>query len=262
MAESSSVIPLATTYGLYQELAPFDAGWKPFPHHYLLYAASGTFHLEVARMRWLLPPQRAAWIAAQVPIRITSQTPVTCCSVIFAPALLSLPMQDCRVFTVSPLARHMIHYAMRWDVQRDPSDERADRFFRVLADICLELAAQPDRFWLPRAESSELQHALSYTLQHLADHVVFADVARAVAVSERTLARRFAGELQMTWRQYTHRARMIRATELLTESTISVIEVAYMTGFESVSAFTSAFRHFTGLTPRQFRTQQAQPLPG
>jgi transcriptional regulator GlxA family with amidase domain len=259
MTVPSATTPLATTYALFQELAPFDAGWKPFPHHYLLYAASGTFHVEVALVRWLLPPQRAAWIAAHVPIHIMSRTPVTCCSIIFAPTFLSLPVQDCRVFTMSSLARHMIHYAMRWGADRDTTDSAADRFFRVLADVCLELATQPDQFWLPRAQSPELHHALSYTLQHLADDLLFADVARAVAVSERTLARRFATELHMTWRQFTHRARMIHATELLAESQASVIEVAYATGFASVSAFTSAFRHFIGLTPRQFRAQHTEP---
>jgi AraC-like DNA-binding protein len=259
MTTPSGTTPFATTYGLFQELAPFDAGWKSFPHHYLLYAASGTFHLEVAHVRWLLPPQRAALIAAHIPIHILSRTPVTCCSVIFAPAFLARPTHDCRVFTMSSMARQMIHYAMRWGVGRDPADCTADRFFRVLADVCLELTAQPDQFWLPRAQSSELHHALTYALEHLADDMRFADIACAVAVSERTLARRFASELHMTWRQFIHRARMIRATELLAESSATVIEVAYATGFASVSAFTSAFRQFIGLTPRQFRAQHTGP---
>lgn len=255
MTQPSPTAP-PTSYGLFQELAPFDAGWRPFPHHYLLYAAAGSFHLEVANAQWLLPPQRAAWVAANVPIRLASRMPVTCCSVIFSPSLLPAPVPDCRVFTISPLAREMIQYAMRWGPQRDAADEAAHRFFRVLADVCIALAAQPDHFWLPRAQSPELQHALAYTLQHLTERLAFVDVAQAVAVSQRTLARRFATELQMTWRQFIHRARMIRATELLIESKATVLEVAYATGFESVSAFTSAFRQFVGETPRQFRKQR------
>lgn len=255
---TTSTTPTATTYGLFQELAPFDAGWHPFPHHYLLYAATGTFHLEVTQTQWLLPPQRAAWIAAGVPIHITSSAPVTCCSVIFATTFLTPPVRDCRVFTVSTLAREMILHAMQWGMQRDTTDERADSFFRALADVCIELADQPDQFWLPRAQSAELQRALDYTFQHLAEPLTFPGVAQFVAVSERTLARRFATELQMTWRQFIHRARMIRATELLVESSDTVLEIAYATGFESVSAFTSAFRTFVGATPRQFRTEHAR----
>jgi AraC-like DNA-binding protein len=259
MTTADPGVPRAATYGLYQELPPFDSGWKPFPHHYLLYASAGAFHLDVARMHWLLPPQRAAWVAAGVPIRIAGRTAVTCCSVIFAPGALAPPVDTCRVFEVSPLAREMIRYAMRYGADRDPADAAAERYFRVLADVCLELAAQPDRFWLPRGQSPELQAALDYTLARLEEPVAFAEVARAVAVSQRTLARRFAGELAMTWRQFTQRARMIRAAELLVESSSPVSEVALAAGFSSLSAFTTAFRQFAGAAPRDFRQRHARP---
>lgn len=36
-----------------------------------------------------------------------------------------------------------------------------------------------------------------------------------------------------------------------------MIEVAYATGFESVSAFSTAFRRFTGETPSQYRRRIA-----
>ncbi|MBC8077160.1 MAG: helix-turn-helix transcriptional regulator [Chloroflexales bacterium] len=161
------------------------------------------------------------------------------------------------MFAVSALAQEMIRYAMRWGADRDSADPAAERYFRVLADVCQELAARPDRFWLPRARSMELRQALDYTRERLEEHLAFAAVAGAVALSERTLARRFADELHMTWRQYIHRARMIRATELLTESALPVGEIALATGFTSLSAFTSAFRQFAGAPPRVFRHQHA-----
>jgi hypothetical protein len=74
----------SAAFGFYQEFATLDGGWSSFPRHYLLYASSGVFHLEVAQALWLLPPQRAAWIAADAPIRVSIRAPVTCCSVLFA----------------------------------------------------------------------------------------------------------------------------------------------------------------------------------
>src|SRR6476469_6755955 len=88
-------------YGFTQEFAALDTPWGSFPRHYLLYASSGTFHLEVAQTHWLLPPQRAAWIAADVPLRVSIRAPVTCCSVLFAKAALPAPPLPCQVFTVS-----------------------------------------------------------------------------------------------------------------------------------------------------------------
>lgn len=63
----------------------------------------------------------------------------------------------------------------------------------------------------------------------------------------------------MSWREFLARARMIRAMELLEEQEPQVTEVAYATGFESVSAFSTAFRRFTGETPSQYR-RRVTPL--
>ncbi|KPV51254.1 AraC family transcriptional regulator, partial [Kouleothrix aurantiaca] len=84
-----------------------------------------------------------------------------------------------------------------------------------------------------------------------------ADVAQVAGVSERTLARRFADEAGMPWREFLLRARMIRAMELLASSAQALAEVAYSTGFESVSAFSTAFRRFSGETPASYRRRVA-----
>ena len=40
----------AAAIGFYQEFTALDGGWRTFPRHYLLYASSGVFQLEVAQM--------------------------------------------------------------------------------------------------------------------------------------------------------------------------------------------------------------------
>jgi AraC-like DNA-binding protein len=240
-------------YGVSQTFPPLDTGWRTFPRHYLLYASAGTAHLEVASAQWWLPPHRAAWIAADVPIRVRIDAPLRSCSVLFATGFIPRPAFDCRVFTVSVLAREMLLYAMRWGEDRAQPDDVADRFFLALAEVCSELAMHPDHFWLPGAQSPELARAIDYTLRQLADHPSFAETAWSAGVSERTLTRRFAEETHMTWRQYVRRARMIRAAALLAETDSSITEIVYATGFESVSAFISAFRSVAGETPSQYR---------
>src|SRR5262245_11357222 len=181
----------AAAFGFYQEFESLAGDWGSFPRHYLLYASSGVFHLEVAQAQWLLPPQRAAWIAADVPIRVSIRAPVTCCSVLYARDSIAPPVSECRVFALSPLAREMIRYAMRWGPDRDAEDAAADRFFLALAAVCNELAATPDRTWLPRPRSDELKRAVDYTLARLDEPLGFGEVAGVALVSERTLARRF-----------------------------------------------------------------------
>jgi len=127
----------------------FDSGWRTFPGHYLLYASTGAFHLEVQNLRWLLPPQRAAWVAADVPLRLSAQGPGTTSSVLFAKSSIPAPDFTSRVFGVSTLAREMLLYAARWGPERDAEDTAADTFFLALATVCSELAADADELWLP-----------------------------------------------------------------------------------------------------------------
>lgn len=209
--------------------AAFDTGWRAFPGPYLLYAATGAFQLEVAAGRWLLPPQRAAWVAADVPLRLSAHGPGTTNSVLFAANSMPPLAWTIRVFAVSALAREMLLHATRWGVEH-AHDTTADAFFHALAAVCIELAAQPDLFWLPGARSPAVQQALAYTLDQLSEQLTFAAVARAAYMSERTLARRWMSETGMTWSQFVRRARMIRAMELLAEPNSSITDVLYAVG--------------------------------
>ena len=60
-------------------------------------------------------------------------------------------------------------------------------------------------------------------------------------------------DAEMTWRQFLHRARMIRAMELLATGESTVTETVFECGFDSLSAFSQAFRRFTGASPAAYR---------
>ncbi len=253
-SETHSVI----AYGFAQTFTTLATDWMSFPQHYLLYASSGAFRLDIEQTRWFLPPQRAAWIAADVRFRVSITAPVTCASVLFAKDAIAEPPLPCQVFTVSPLVREMFLYAMRWGSDRSSTDIQADRFFLTLATLCGELASIPDNSWLPRGHSPELIRAIEYTLAHLGEQLRFVDVVHVAGVSERTLARRFVDETHMTWRAFVHRARMIMAMELLAAGQTTVTETVYATGFESLSAFSQAFRRFSGKNPSEYRQKFQQ----
>jgi AraC-like DNA-binding protein len=57
----------------------------------------------------------------------------------------------------------------------------------------------------------------------------------------------------MTWREYVLESRLLRGMALLAEPGPTVLEVATCAGFDSLSAFTRAFRRSTGETPTAYR---------
>lgn len=77
-------------------------------------------------------------------------------------------------------------------------------------------------------------------------------IARRLGMSERTLHRRLA-ERGQTFQAITGRAQREAAESLLVNGDNSLAEVAFLTGFSDQSAFTRAFKGWTGQTPLRFR---------
>jgi AraC-like DNA-binding protein len=82
-----------------------------------------------------------------------------------------------------------------------------------------------------------------------------ADVARRLAVSERTLHRRLAEE-DARFAQLLDDARRERAALLLDEPRLSCSEVAFLLGYAEPAAFFRAFRRWTGATPQRWREER------
>ncbi len=250
----------APAFALAETLAAFASGWHAHRKHQILYAASGTLRLQAGDRQWLLPPQRAAWIAARVAHRVEAEA-ASLRTLYLDPELLpagAAAPAGCRVFPVTPLLRELILHGMKWGPGRDPEDEAATRFFVVCAELCAEQARADLPLWLPAAKSPELERAIAFTLAHLDDDVSPAAVARAAGVSARTLARRFPEETQMTWQRFLHAARLLRAMELLCLPGARVGTTAHAVGFASVAAFVRAFERFTGESPKEYRERMAQ----
>ena len=78
------------------------------------------------------------------------------------------------------------------------------------------------------------------------------EVARQLGMSERTLQRRLS-ERRATFKDVVDDTRRRLAENLLREPRYSLSEVAFLTGFSEQSAFTRAFKRWSGRTPTAFR---------
>ena len=104
------------------------------------------------------------------------------------------------------------------------------------------------------AERAVLKAKL-YIEQNLAQRFSATDIARHCNMSLTHFSRTFRTVCQITLGEYTSRARISRAMELLREPGASVIGTAYDVGFQDASYFTCVFRRYIGITPSQYREQ-------
>ena len=80
-----------------------------------------------------------------------------------------------------------------------------------------------------------------------------ATIARKLGYSRSTLHRRLAAEGE-TFEVILDDLRRRMALDYLDSRKVSVDEAAYLTGFSDASAFSRAFRRWTGTTPGKFRS--------
>jgi DNA-binding response OmpR family regulator len=135
------------------------------------------------------------------------------------------------------LARIRIHLQLTW--REPPASQCAP------ADLELE------------GDEIVLRAAMRLIEQQLDDMPSLVQLAQKVGTHEKRLSRIFREQLGLTVFAYIRDARLRRGQELLSESAMSVQDVAELVGFRSACNFTTAFRQRIGITPSQFR-QQAQ----
>ena len=87
------------------------------------------------------------------------------------------------------------------------------------------------------------------------------EIARRLGVSQRTLARRLTLE-GLTFSDVLDSLRFDLAERYLVDEELSISQIAWLLGYQEVSALTHAFKRWTGKTPREARSKRASVTRG
>jgi AraC-like DNA-binding protein len=118
----------------------------------------------------------------------------------------------------------------------------------LLVGYCEEALAHRAR--PTEALKTRVENAITPLLPHGKARV--GDVARALGMSQRSLSRHLASE-KLTFAAILDDLRLDLARHYLHDAGLSVSEIAWLLGFNEVSAFTHAFKRWTGCTPSETR---------
>ena len=238
---------LASTYPDSMVIADHDHPWGQ-----LVYGRTGVMRVTTEGRAWLAPATRAVWLPPLRPHAIRMSGAVAMRTLYIAPEIAgSLPAEAC-VLEVWPLLRELVLHILLVGML-DPAVPEHGRLAAVLID---RIAAAP-------REDLALPLPLDPRALALAEQVQAAPeartdlpgLARAAGASLRTLQRIFPRETGLSLEAWRQKARMIHAVAALCAGT-SVTGAALDCGYDSPSAFITAFRRQFGVTPGRYRPSQ------
>ncbi|MEM7586504.1 MAG: helix-turn-helix domain-containing protein [Acidobacteriota bacterium] len=103
--------------------------------------------------------------------------------------------------------------------------------------------------------------AEAWIREHLAERILIEDIASAVALSPRTLARRFKEATGGSPLRFVQRLRIEHAVHLLETSDLSFDEIATRVGYREPAGLRRILRRETGQSPSDFRDSGRKPEP-
>ena len=246
---------------MYVNEGVLDTGWHQHEEHQLIYAENGVLYVHTHQSQFLLPAYHGAWIPAHFAHKLVSPSDRTRLWILyFQPRQEDAAfLQTVRIFGLSSLAREMLRYTERWSKNGEnvaKSNPLAQSFYETIRLLAEEWCSKPLSLTLPHTTDKLLVNVTRYVLKNMGERLHVEHVAHMHGVSGRTLMRLFHSQLGMTFGAYLRTARIVKAVELLTSPSVSVLEVAFTVGYKSPSSFSQAFRRLTGMSPQEYASRQ------
>ncbi len=129
-------------------------------------------------------------------------------------------------------------------------------FHRVLTDFLSELIDYSSATEPGTSVPDYLRSLREYLDDNFFKDVSLEGLESLFGVNRYRLCREFRENFDQPPLQYLHSARVTKAKELLTETTLKVHEISYQVGYENTNQFIHHFKKITGWTPAAYRERK------
>ncbi|MBB2151272.1 AraC family transcriptional regulator [Pedobacter gandavensis] len=231
-----------------------------FRHHQhvkgqLTYVEGGVIFLYANDKSYFLPGRHYLWIPAGMAHHLEHRyRSAVVRNIYFAPTSENQdPFYDkIGIYPVNNLLLEMLKYSEHWNGSIAPGTPEYG-FLNTLKNILPDISKHPLPIVVPTTDNERIRPALQYIHQHLSEELTLAGIAAATGFSERTLSRIFLASLDISFFQYLKLVRITKAMEKLLESDLTISEIAYEVGYDSISSFSNTFFKMTGRRPSSFK---------
>ncbi len=131
--------------------------------------------------------------------------------------------------------------------------------FDSLEKLSLWLSSVINRFVSYVFEFSDVKHAdtmhkiTAFIKSNYMHKISLGDIAEHVYMSKSYISKIFNEEMHMSISSYISKVRIDKSKHLLLDDSMTIADIAALTGFEDQSYFTKQFKTATGLSPKKFR---------
>lgn len=121
----------------------------------------------------------------------------------------------------------------------------------VLLELVRHTAILPEKS--ENGQNQVIRRAREYIAAHLSENPGLPEIAAAVYVTPHHLSFLFKKQVGIGIADYMNQQKLLRTAELLSDSELSVLDIALQSGFTSKSNFYRVFKEYYGITPQQMR---------
>lgn len=237
------VLPRATNMPPWEHVKTHKHTWGQ-----LAYTSNGVLTLFTPEGKFIIPPQQALWLPPGLEHESFCRYGGKFRSVYIDEKFTERLGTSAKSIEVDSVLRALILEICTWqdDYQLD---DKTQRFIDVFIDR-IELAKETN-FVMPLSEDVRLMPIISELLANPGNKLTIEQWGEKVGASSRTLSRLFNKQMNMGFSQWKQKLKSFKAVELL-EAGYRQQDIAHQLGFESVSAFNTAFKHYFGVAPNAY----------
>lgn len=100
-----------------------------------------------------------------------------------------------------------------------------------------------------------INNLLLYINEHYSENITLQQCSQNLYITSQYLSRIFKNTTGMNFNKYLNKLRIEKSKELLTDSDMSIQEIALKTGYNNVNNFYAQFKALTGITPSRFQSE-------
>jgi AraC family transcriptional regulator, melibiose operon regulatory protein len=216
------------------------AFWAAIPHQIIDYEKDTEYFVATLPLAWFLQ----------------SQLPDSLVHPLMRGEVISEPLAGRAAFDTALFEQWESDLQTNGRVIRDiVTREMETRLRRLAATLAAEPAVKKPRVAakIQVGALNKVEQMVCYIAQNYVEPITITDIGKAVVMHPNSAMRLFKRVFGTTLIDHLTHHRIFHAKRLLATTDQKIVDVAYSSGFSSISRFNEAFRRACGCTPRDYR---------